>query len=338
MLLNREFTFTVDVSQLPCGLNGALYFVEMDQDGGKSKYPTNHAGARLGTGYCDAQCPHDIKYIDGESNSIGWKPSPSDKNSGKGLYGTCCAEMDIWEANKESTQITPHSCSVEGQTRCSGTDCGDNDTGERYKGVCDKDGCDYNPFRLGETNFYGPGSQYTVDTTKKMTVVTQFLTSDGSDQGTLSEIKRFYMQDGRVIPNPTVTIGGKTYNSITEETCDSQKTTWNETNSFKSKGGMKNMGEALKRGMTLVMSIWDDHAVDMLWLDSIYPLDKRRQPGAARGRCSTDSGKPEDVEKQFPNSKVVFSSVKYGPINSTFPHYKLDEQEKLKELELEVLE
>lgn len=40
-LKNKEFTFTVDVSQLPCGLNGALYFVQMDQDGGKSKYPGN---------------------------------------------------------------------------------------------------------------------------------------------------------------------------------------------------------------------------------------------------------------------------------------------------------
>ena len=40
-LKNREFTFDVDVSELPCGLNGALYFVEMDQDGGMSKYPTN---------------------------------------------------------------------------------------------------------------------------------------------------------------------------------------------------------------------------------------------------------------------------------------------------------
>lgn len=28
-LRGREFTFDVDVSQLPCGLNGALYFVEM---------------------------------------------------------------------------------------------------------------------------------------------------------------------------------------------------------------------------------------------------------------------------------------------------------------------
>ena len=171
-----------------------------------------------------------------------------------------------------------------------------------------------------------------------MTVVTQFLTHNGQDTGELSEIKRFYMQDGKVIPNPTVTLGGKTFNSITDETCTHQKAFWNETNSFKAKGGLKNMGEALRRGMTLVMSIWDDHAVNMLWLDSIYPPTDKGKPGAARGRCSTDSGKPEDVEREFPNSKVVFSTVKYGPINSTFPHYKLDEQEKMEELELEFLE
>eukprot|EP00966_Prymnesium_polylepis_P226889 5249367-Prymnesium_polylepis.1 len=35
-LLNKEFTFDVDVSNMPCGLNGAVYFVEMDADGGKS--------------------------------------------------------------------------------------------------------------------------------------------------------------------------------------------------------------------------------------------------------------------------------------------------------------
>lgn len=64
-LLNNEFTFDVDVSQLPCGLNGALYFVPMDADGGTSKYSTNVAGAKYGTGYCDAQCPRDLKFIDG---------------------------------------------------------------------------------------------------------------------------------------------------------------------------------------------------------------------------------------------------------------------------------
>ena len=40
-LKNREFTFDVDVSELPCGLNGALYFVEMDYDGGMENYPSN---------------------------------------------------------------------------------------------------------------------------------------------------------------------------------------------------------------------------------------------------------------------------------------------------------
>ena len=46
-----------------------------------------------------------------------------------------------------------------GQTRCEGTDCGDNDKGERYKGFCDKDGADINPYRLGQHDFFGPGSQ-----------------------------------------------------------------------------------------------------------------------------------------------------------------------------------
>lgn len=43
-----EFTFDVDVSNMPCGVNGALYFVKMDADGGMAKYPTNKAGAKVG--------------------------------------------------------------------------------------------------------------------------------------------------------------------------------------------------------------------------------------------------------------------------------------------------
>ena len=34
----------------------------MDADGGKEKY--GNAGAQLGLGYCDAQCPHDLKFND----------------------------------------------------------------------------------------------------------------------------------------------------------------------------------------------------------------------------------------------------------------------------------
>ena len=65
-LLNQEFTFDVDMSNLPCGLNGALYLSQMDADGGMARFPTNKAGAKYGTGYCDSQCPKDIKFIDGE--------------------------------------------------------------------------------------------------------------------------------------------------------------------------------------------------------------------------------------------------------------------------------
>jgi cellulose 1,4-beta-cellobiosidase len=65
-LLNNEFTFDVDVSNLPCGLNGALYFVSMDKDGGVARFPANKAGAKYGVGYCDSQCPRDLKFIDGQ--------------------------------------------------------------------------------------------------------------------------------------------------------------------------------------------------------------------------------------------------------------------------------
>jgi hypothetical protein len=71
-LKNQEFTFDVDVSNLPCGLNGALYFSEMTADGGMSKYANNKAGAKYGTGYCDAQCPKDIKFINGEVSLLAW--------------------------------------------------------------------------------------------------------------------------------------------------------------------------------------------------------------------------------------------------------------------------
>jgi len=83
-LKNREFTVTVDMNDTSCGLNGAVYFVEMGADGGKAHSGgLNKAGAEYGTGYCDAQCPHDMKFVNGLANL-------------DGKWGSCCAEMDIW--------------------------------------------------------------------------------------------------------------------------------------------------------------------------------------------------------------------------------------------------
>jgi len=315
-LKNREFTFDVDVSNLPCGLNGALYFVEMDADGGMSKFPTNKAGAKYGTGYCDGQCPHDLKFINGEANVIDWKPNPGDKNSGSGFYGTCCNEFDVWESNSMAAAVTPHVCTVQGQYRCNGTECGDGSN--RYGGVCDKDGCDFNSFRMGNKTFLGKGML--VDTTKPFTVVTQYITADGTDNGPISEIKRIYVQNGHVVQNSAVNFPGiKAYTSITDQYCNDQKTLFGDQNDFEKKGGLKAVGSSFEKGMVLVMSLWDDHDVYMLWLDSDYPTTSSpNQPGIARGACPTSSGRPDDVEKNFPNSNVIYSNLKYGAIGSTY--------------------
>ena len=66
----------------------------MDADGGMGRYPGNRAGAAYGTGYCDAQCPHDVKFINGEANIVDWNTTTAE-----GSYGSCCTEMDIWEVS-----------------------------------------------------------------------------------------------------------------------------------------------------------------------------------------------------------------------------------------------
>jgi len=316
-LLNQEFSFDVDVSNLPCGINGALYFAQMDADGGVGRFPSNKAGAKYGTGYCDSQCPRDLKFIDGIANSAGWTPDSNNANAGTGNLGTCCNEMDVWEANNNANAYTPHPCTVQGQTSCSGdAACG---VTNRYGSVCDPDGCDYNPYRMGNKNFYGAGK--TVDTTQKFTVVTQFLTNTGTATGTLSEIRRLYVQNGKVVQNSNVDIQGlsATYDSITTPYCTNQKEVFGDTNDFATKGGLANMSKAMNTGMVLVMSVWDDYAVNMLWLDSDYPTTANpATPGVARGTCPTNSGQPPIIEETDANASVTYSNIKFGDIGTTY--------------------
>ena len=312
-LKNREFTFDVDVSALPCGINGAIEFVAMDADGGMGRYPGNKAGAKYGTGYCSAQCPHSVIFINGEANCEDWN---SDKQTGR--YGSCCPEIDIWESNLNATAFTPHVCKVEGQTRCEGIDCGDDASNQRYSGICDKDGCDFNPYRLGNRTFYGPTGNV-IDSTRPFTVITQFITSNGTDSGDLALIKRIWKQDGRVYQNSVVSIDSRQYDSITDEFCDAQKKEFNDTNFYENVGGNRAMGEALSRGLVLTMSVLDDSEKYMLWLDSNYPPTKSPTvPGVARGPCPISSGRPDDLITYHNDSAVTFSNIKYGEIGSTF--------------------
>ncbi|KAH6887636.1 concanavalin A-like lectin/glucanase domain-containing protein [Thelonectria olida] len=277
-LTGSEFTFDVEMSKLPCGMNSALYLSEMLQDGGKRLSPLNKAGPYYGTGYCDAQC-FVTPFINGVGNIDG--------------RGSCCNELDIWEANSRATHIAPHTCNQTGLYQCVGAECGET-------GVCDKSGCGWNPNRVNNTNYYGRGDTFKVDTTRKFTVVSQFLSDKA---GYLKELHRHYLQDGEIIQSAVVNIAGPPkINFLNDEYC-----TATGASAFMRLGGMRGMGEAMSRGMVLVMSLWWDETGYMNWLDQ-----------GNNGPCNATEGSPASILKAEPNPEVTFSNIRIGEINSTF--------------------
>lgn len=96
----------------------------------------------------------------------------------------------------------------------------------------------------------------TVDTSKPFTVVTQFLTADNTTTGTLSAIRRMYIQNGKLIDNAAITnLSGQSVNmpgDITQDFC-----TERNASSYLKLGGMTEMGQSLSRGMVLIFSLWN---------------------------------------------------------------------------------
>ncbi|KAK9796926.1 putative Glucanase [Seiridium cardinale] len=307
-LSGNELAFDVDLSTVDCGLNAALYFVAMDADGGMSSEPNNAAGAKYGTGYCDAQCARDLKFVGGKANIDGWVPSTNDVNSGVGPYGACCTEIDVWESNSHSFALTPHPCTEAGYHVCETDGCGGTYSEDRFAGDCDANGCDYNPYRDGVTDFYGKGK--TVDTSQKFTVVTQFAPNN---------LTQYFVQNGEKIYIPAPTIDGfPDSSSITPDYCAAEFDVFGDRDRFDEVGGFTQVNSAMaSTPMVLVMSIWDDHYANMLWLDSSYPVDEAGTAGADRGDCATTSGVPSDVESSIPNAQVIWSNIRFGPIGST---------------------
>ncbi|KIN01738.1 glycoside hydrolase family 7 protein [Oidiodendron maius Zn] len=164
--LNQELTFDVDVSRVSCGINGTLYLSEMIQ--------------------IEAQ-----NFVNGVVRTPLTRTidlsSLISRQSWDGLNGACCNEMDT---------LGSQHCCITGPYTCSGSLCSSGD--ERYDGVCDEDGCDF--------NYYGPGKK--IDTTHKFTVTAQFLSNNNCASGALSQVRRLYVQDGRVIQNSNTNITG----------------------------------------------------------------------------------------------------------------------------------
>lgn len=216
--------------------------------------------------------------------------------------------MDIWEANSLVTAFTPHPCNSTETRPCSGSECDE---------ICDSPGCDFNAYRMGQQNFYGPNA--TIDSTKPITVVTQFYTDNGEDDGTLLQIERLYVQDGEIIENINVDIDGfpSKYNFMDDDYCDIEADVFDSGDEyvFAELGGMAQMGEALGRGMVLAMSIWNSED-GMQWLDgNTGDVDV---PGNLRGPCSAEVEEPEYIQENFPDAAVTFSNIRWGEIGTTY--------------------
>ena len=199
--------------------------------------------------------------------------------------------MDVWEGNARAQSIAPHPCNQTSLYECVGPEC-------EFDGVCDKWGCTYNPYGLGNHDFYG--LQKTVDTTRKMTVVTQFPV--GAD-GRLKSINRLYVQDGVVISNAAIISDSlPDQNFLNDEFCQA-----NGAGRYMDLGATGAMGDALSRGMVLAFSIWWDEGGFMQWLD-----------GGNAGPCNATEGDPKNIKNIQPDTAVTFSNIKWGEIGSTY--------------------
>jgi len=98
-----------------------------------------------------------------------------------------------------------------------------------------------------------------------------------------------------------------------------KKNLFEDVNDYQAKGGTKAMGESLDRGQVAAFSLWDDVEVNMLWLDSAYPLDKpATDPGVKRGTCpGGETSTPTYVRDNYPNGGVIFTNAAIGEIGST---------------------
>jgi len=133
-------------------------------------------------------------------------------------------------------------------------------------------------------------------------VVTQF---PADADGNLKEIHRLYLQDGKIIQNAKVAVEGlPDVSYTTDDFCE-------DTGSrrFMDLGAHKGMGDAMSRGMVLCFSIWWDEGGFMSWLDG-------EKDGA--GPCKEGEGAPTHVREVEGDPTVVFSSIKWGEIGSTF--------------------
>lgn len=89
-------------------------------------------------------------------------------------------------------------------------------------------------------------------------------------------------------------------NAISDDFCDSQASAFGERNRYAEVGGWSSTKRALAGQWVMVMSITHDAYANMLWLDSLYPVDAAGRPGALRGPCPANRGYPAQTLVENP--------------------------------------
>jgi len=111
-LLGKTLTYTIDLADVGCSCNAALYWVSMPGYGANGQ----PAPSEKGNFYCDA-------------NKV---------------WGTWCWEMDTFEGNQHTMAVTPHTCSSPpgmAISSCDRAGAGRNSWLANRHGICPEDRC-----------------------------------------------------------------------------------------------------------------------------------------------------------------------------------------------------
>jgi len=212
-LLGKTLSFNVDLSQVGCACNIALYLI--------------HGPARDWSGNpSQGACPKSPYYCDANR-----------------VCGQWCPEVDVMEANNHAFQTTPHRC--------------DEASATGHYSNCDRKGCRQSARSLGN-KAYGPGPQFTIDTSKPFTVQTTF-------RGTMhSKTPHF--------TGLTTRLQQAANELVMQHTgC--------------SKGYLETMARAMAEGMSLRITYWGDDAKTMSWLDQPHCPATTSCTGGNAGRA-----------------------------------------------------